>query len=103
MLYALQEFFHRLKGAREAHNLSQRTLADKIGIPQSHLSKIEAGVVNIKLGSFVEMARMLGLEVMLIPRQEVSLVKDLIESKENARLSPEVKPAYRLDDEDEND
>lgn len=97
----IQELIDVLKRAREARGLSQRALADKLGIPQSHLSKIEAGRVNIKLASFVEMARTLELEVMLIPRQEISLVKGLLVSKKEARQGHETKPAYTLDDEEE--
>ena len=99
----LQQLIHTLKSAREAKSLSQRALADKLGIPQSHLSKIEAGQVNVKLASFVEMARNLELEVMLITRQEVLLVKGLINSKEKIQHSHEIKPAYTLDDQETNE
>lgn len=97
----IQQFIEALKNTREAKKVSQRVLADQLGIPQSHLSKIEAGKVNIKLASFVAMARALELEVMLVPRQEVSLVKSLMASQGSARLGTEVKPLYTLDDEPE--
>ena len=47
------------------------------------------------------MARALEFEVMLVPRQEVSLVKGLMASQESMRLGVEVKPIYTLDDEPE--
>lgn len=101
MSSVIQQLIDVLKKARGKQGLSQRTLADKLGIPQSHLSKIEGGQVNIKLTSFVEMARTLELEVMLVPRQEISLVKGLLTSREEARQGHEIRPAYTLDEEDE--
>ena len=101
MLLAIQPFIVMLKMARKAMGLSQRELANKLGIPQSHLSKIEGGSVNLKLTSFVEMARGLDLEVMLIPRQKISLVKSLIASQTAIKGSDEIKPAYTLDNEED--
>ena len=103
MLRTILPLIQTLKSARETKKMTQRVLADKIGIPQSHLSKIESGTVDIQLTSFVEMARNLDLEVMLIPRQEISWVKNLVASKEKGRLGDEIKPAYLLDDEKENE
>lgn len=101
MLFILQPIAATLKKARRAKHLSQRTLADQLGIPQGHLSKIERGAVNLRLASLVEMARRLDLEVMLIPREDVSLVKELIVSKETGRGGEGIGPAYTLDDEEE--
>lgn len=97
----LQPLVRQLKSARKAKGLSQQSLADKLGIPQSHLSKIEAGTVNLKLAGFIEMAHRLDLEVMLIPRQEVLFVKGLVASQGKSEESDEIKPAYTLDKEDE--
>ncbi len=101
MHYAIQQLIHKLKTLREGKGLTQKNLADKLGIPQSHLSKIEAGQVNLKLASFVEMARALEMEVMLIPRQQISIVKNLTASQKNSDQNPVTKPAYTLEDEDE--
>lgn len=94
MIYSIQSLVAALKAARKAKKLSQRELAAKIDIPQSHLSKIEAGKVNLSLSNFVEMARTLDLEVMLIPGQNVRLIESIL----NAKGSPEVKPAYVADE-----
>lgn len=102
-LPSIQALIATLKSLREAKDYSQRVLAHELGIPQSHLSKIEAGQVNIRLASFIEMARTLGMEVMLVPRQEVSLVKSLVHSQEKMRHGDEVKPAYTPDDEGDED
>jgi transcriptional regulator with XRE-family HTH domain len=68
MTPALQTFVQTIKAAREKKGLSQRALAAKIGVPQSHISKIEAGVVDLQTSSLIEIARALDLELMLIPR-----------------------------------
>ncbi len=103
MLDNIKSLVDAIKATRKSKKLSQQTLAQKVGIPQSHISKIESGNVNIKLASFVEIARTLGLEVLLVPRQNASMIRDLIASKEAMRRGDEVRPAYSLDeDEDEN-
>ena len=101
MRLSIQPFITMLKNARKAMGLSERELANKLGIPQSHLSKIEGGSVNLKLTSFVEMARGLDLEVMLIPRQKISLVKSLIASQTAIKGSDERKLDYTLDNEED--
>ena len=53
--------------ARHRAGLSQRALADKVGLAQSHISKIERGAVDPQTTSVVEIARVLGLELSLVP------------------------------------
>lgn len=60
---------HQIKEAREAKGLSQRALSKKVGIPQGHLSRIESGAVNLQLSSLIELARVLELELMLVPKK----------------------------------
>lgn len=103
MPYSFQPFINILKARRKVNKLSQRDLATKLGWPQSHLSKIESGSVNLKLTSFIELARTLELEMVLVPRQDVAFVKGFILSKESQRHGSDSKPAYSLDDENENE
>ena len=56
-----------LKAARLAKGLSQRALSEGAGVPQSHISKIERGGVDLRHSSLVEIARALDLEVTLVP------------------------------------
>ena len=100
MLNNIKKLIDGIKIARKARKLSQQVLARKVGIPQSHISKIEAGNVNIKLANFVEMARALELEVLLVPTQDATMIKNLIRSKEAMRHGDEVRPAYILDDDE---
>ena|SRR3989338_1144173 len=99
MLNSIKQLTGILRDLRKAKRMSQLALAGKVGIPQSHLSRIETGNVNIKLASFVEIARTLDLEVMLVPKQDAGAINSLIASKTAERHGDEVKPAYTLDDE----
>ena len=64
-----------LKQARESKGLSQRELGARIAVPQSHISRIESGAVDLKASSLIEFARALDLEVMLVPRSLVPAVE----------------------------
>lgn len=76
----LEGLASRLKAARAQKRLSQRALSQKTGLPQSHISKIESGHVDIKASSLVELARALGLEIMLVPQTVVPAVEALSRS-----------------------
>ena len=80
MSYATEYIASTLKAAREARGLSQRDLSAKAGVPQSHISKIENGAVDLRVSSLVELARVLDLELMLLPRKTVSAVQSLVRS-----------------------
>ena len=76
------------------------------GMPQSHISKIENGAVDLKTSSLIELARVLDLEFMLVPRTFVPTVQGLQRNKLAHGLDEDVQPsipAYRLDDEDSDD
>jgi transcriptional regulator with XRE-family HTH domain len=63
--------------ARLRAGLSQRALGAKVGLAQSHISKIERSAVDPQFSSLVEIARALGLDLMLVPRQLVPAVQAL--------------------------
>jgi transcriptional regulator with XRE-family HTH domain len=86
-----------LKLARQEKHLTQRELSAKAGVPQGHISKIENGAVDLKLSSLVELARTLGLELMLVPRRLVPAVEMLSQGSDPTRPQ---RPAYTLDEGD---
>ena len=53
-------------------------------MPQAHISKIENAAVDLKLSSLVELARVLGLELMLVPRRLVPAVQTMTGSVDGA-------------------
>lgn len=93
-----EELIITLKKAREQSGLSQRALAEKMGVPQSHISKIESGKINPTIASLIEIARILGMELMAVPKPYVAAVKGLSQAK--AFADENQQPAYTLDDED---
>ena len=48
MAYAGEHIIAALKAARQEKGLSQRELSAKAGVPQSHISKIERGAVDLR-------------------------------------------------------
>lgn len=58
-----------LSAARQRKRLTQRALSERLGMPQSHLSKIESGAVDVRVSSLIDLARALDLEVVLVPQR----------------------------------
>lgn len=99
MGYESDDIIQALKKARQAKGLSQRALSDRTGVPQSHISKIERGATDMRLSSLIEFARVLELEMKLVPRKAVPAVETVILGT-LAVSTPAAsrQPAYRLDD-----
>lgn len=85
MSYATDHIATALKEARLAKGISQRALSDLSGVPQSHISKIENGGVDLRVSSLVELARVLGLELTLVPRKSVPAVNSVVRNTEPSR------------------
>jgi len=88
MSYAIAHIATTLKSAREAKGLSQRALSEVAGVPQGHISKIERGVVDLRLSSLVHLARVLDLELALVPRKSVSAVNSIVRSTGSTPRQP---------------
>jgi len=80
MGYATEHIATALKNARAARRLSQRALSELTGVPQSHISRIESGSVDLRVSSLVELARVLDLELTLVPRKSVPAVNSIVRS-----------------------
>lgn len=80
MPYAAEEILQAIRTLREAAGLSQRDLSARIGVPQSHISKIEGGGTDLRLSSLIELARALDHEVVLVPRKALPAVEAIVES-----------------------
>jgi transcriptional regulator with XRE-family HTH domain len=74
----IEELAARVREARIQKALTQKELGQRVGLPQSHISKIEKGIVDLKLSSLVEIARALDLEITLVPRRALPAVEGAV-------------------------
>lgn len=85
----------QLKQARIGKKISQKEFGQKLNFPQSHISAIETEKVDPRLTSVIEMGRVLGLELMLVPTPLILAVRSLIHG-------PSQKPLWwSIDEEDD--
>lgn len=82
MGYEIEEIVRTLRLARETKGVSQRMLSAKVNVPQSHISKIETGAVDLRVSSLLALARVLDLELILIPRRALSAVQSVVRASE---------------------
>ena len=67
----------QIRAARESKDLTQTDLGSRIGQPQSAVSRIERGG-DLRVSTLLELARVLELEPMLIPKHLVPAVQALV-------------------------
>lgn len=85
MKYGVEDITKDLKAARQGKQLTQRGLSALAGVPQAHISKIESGAVDLKLSSLIELARVLDLELVLVPRKLVPAVEAIVRGHRDER------------------
>jgi len=87
MTYQTLPFAEDLRRARDAKAWSQRELSAKAGMTQAHISRIERGDVDVRLSTFLELARLLDLELVLVPRNALTAVQALVrEARDNSEF-----------------
>src|ERR1700738_456917 len=75
--YPVKQLTQTLKNARVARGFSQRELAERAGLGQSRLALIEAGGVDLRTSTLVQLARALDFELVLAPRRVLPAVQSL--------------------------
>jgi HTH-type transcriptional regulator/antitoxin HipB len=85
----------QLKAVRQALGMKQSELGKKLGLPQSHISKLERDTANPRLSTVVDMARVMDQELMLIPRQLVPHIAALLRGDDGRERK------WQLDEEEE--
>lgn len=104
MSYVTEQILASLRQARVRKGFSQRELSARSGVPQSHISKIESGGVDLRMSSLIALARVLDLELFVVPKKSVPAVKSIIRSSQslsNNGISDEgeqMSPAYQLEE-----
>jgi transcriptional regulator with XRE-family HTH domain len=84
--YKSEHLVGQIREAREAAGLSQRGLSERTGHTQSHISQIESGKMEPGLSSFIDIARALDLELVLVPKKLVPAALGLV----RAQAAPEL-------------
>lgn len=95
---AIKSLGRHIKEARERRGLSQRQFADRFGGHQTQLSRIESGH-DVRLSTLIDTARLVGLEVMLIPRELTPIVQPMIGPQNTDSSKPE-RPLYSLEEDE---
>jgi len=67
-----------LKEAREKRGWTQRDLASRIGLTQTHISGIESGKIVPRYDTLLELVRILDRDLLMVPRSLVPVVQSLI-------------------------
>ncbi len=98
MPYSIEQIVAALKVARKQRGLSQKALGAKIGVPQSHISRIERGEVDLQASSLIQLARALDLELCLLPSKLVPAFQALVRAGREG--AAEQIPMYRLEEDD---
>jgi transcriptional regulator with XRE-family HTH domain len=81
------------------HDLKQADVARKLGMRQSQISTIERGLVSPRLSTVEDVARVLDMELVLVPRHLVPVVNGLVEV--NKSRSTGERGVYALSEDEE--
>ncbi len=75
----MNSILKQLKIARQEKGLKQSEFGSKLGLPQSHISKIERGETDPRLSTVIDMARIVDRELILVPRRLAPAIRSMIE------------------------
>jgi transcriptional regulator with XRE-family HTH domain len=84
-----------LRVAREQKGLTQKALADSLGLRQRQISDLERAAMDPRFSTVQDVARALELEVALVPRHLVSTLDGLQRREQGSST-----PMYALQDDD---
>ena len=67
-----------IRGARRQAGWTQRELANRTGVPQSTIARIESGAIKPRAGTLEKILGVLGVELTLEPRLGIGVDRSLI-------------------------
>ena len=76
----MSNIVHQLTKIRESKQLSQLALADKAGLSRMTVARTELGKIDPRLSSILVMARALGLDLILVPKELKQSLEEFIQS-----------------------
>lgn len=84
-----------LKAARLKRGWSQAELGRKVGLPQTHVSTIEAGKTVPRFDTLLDIARTLDHDLLMVPRSLVPAIQALARDQHGS--AEEERPLYADD------
>lgn len=92
-----------LRDAREERGWTQRELASRVGLTQTHISGIESGKIVPRYDTLLELVRILDHDLLMVPRALVPVVQSLIRDhmRPDQNGDGEERALYADDDESE--
>lgn len=95
------EMRQALKRAREKRGWSQREMASRLGLTQTHISGIESGKIVPRYDTLLELVRTLDSDLLMVPRALVPVVLSLIRDQARSEEGEgEERPLYAQGDEE---
>lgn len=89
-----------LAAARRRKDLSQAELGKLVGLPQAHISGIETGRIVPRHDTLLDLVRVLGYDLLLVPRELVPAVEALLRERSQSDSGEEERPLYEPDDDE---
>ena len=86
--------------ARHERGWSQAELGRRVGLPQAHISGIEAGKIVPRFDTLLDLVRVLDHDLLLVPRELVPVVQSLTRPEQGTSYNEE-RPLYEPDEDDE--
>ena len=92
--------------ARRTQGWTQAELGKRVGLPQMHISGIETGRVVPRFDTLLDLVRVLGFDLLLVPRDLVPVVQSLsrLSKARGGRTNSseeDEEPLYKPDEDDE--
>lgn len=80
MSTTVSKILEELAGGRKAANLTHDALAQRSGLSRMTVQRTEAGKIDPRLSTVLELARALGLDLMLVPKSLRPGLEDFVRS-----------------------
>ena len=90
-----------LVAARQTRGWSQAELGKRVGLPQMHVSNIEAGKIAPRFDTLLDLVRVLDRDLLMVPRSLVPAVQALIRDDRRAAADEPERPLYAQDEGDD--
>ena len=90
-----------LKAARLRRGWSQAQVGQQAGLPQTHISGIETGRIVPRFDTLLDLVRVLGMDLVLVPQSLVPAVTALV--RDGHMDKTDERPLYAADEDQDGD